>query len=434
MELRDLIVTPILIIIVYLIAYKVRPYVTDEINRKYFLPALTVKIIGALALGFIYQFYYGEGDTLAFHAHGSRHIWEAFIDSPQTGMQIFFSPERFDNNTYNYISKIWYYRDVKSFFIIRISFLFDLLTFSSYSATAVLFAVVSFIGGWLLFITFYPYSQRQINWIAFACLFLPSVIFWGSGLLKDTITLAALGATTYCVHCMFINRKVRISHVILLILCIYTLFSVRKFILQAYLPAVFLWVAVSNLKQTNSRAVQFLLIPLISLGVLVGGYFAIIKVGEGDKQYSIEKLALTAKITAYDIRFWTGRDAGSGYFLGELDGSYQSLFSLAPKAINVTLFRPYLWEIKNPLMFVSALESLFILLLTIYFFYKARSNFFESLFSPNVLFCFCFALVFSFAVGVSTYNFGTLARYKIPAIPFYLLSLIMLAHKADEES
>jgi hypothetical protein len=45
---------------------------------------------------------------------------------------------------------------------------------------------------------------------------------------------------------------------------------------------------------------------------------------------------------------------------------------------------------------------------------------------PNVLFCLAFALVFAFAVGVSTFNFGTLSRYKIPIMPYYMLALGMI--------
>ena len=61
---------------------------TDSVNRVYFFPALTVKIVGALAVGFIYQFYYNGGDTFNYHTHGSRHVWEAFMDSPVKGMRL----------------------------------------------------------------------------------------------------------------------------------------------------------------------------------------------------------------------------------------------------------------------------------------------------------------------------------------------------------
>ena len=78
MELRDFIVTPIVLILTYAVAYIIKPYVSDPVNRRYFFPALSAKIVGALALGLVYQFYYHGGDTFNYHSYGSRVIWDAF--------------------------------------------------------------------------------------------------------------------------------------------------------------------------------------------------------------------------------------------------------------------------------------------------------------------------------------------------------------------
>jgi hypothetical protein len=433
MELRDLVVTPLIVFLVYGVAFVIYPVATNNDTRKYFFPAMTLKMIGAVLVGVLYQFYYGEGDTLAFHRHGSREIWNAFVDSPIKGVRLFLTPNHPDASTYSYASRMWYTSDAKSLVVIRLAFIFDLFTFSSYSATAVLFSALSFIGGWLLFLTFYQILPEHKGWLAFAILFLPSIIFWGSGLLKDTVTLAFLGIATYCLYGLFIKKKGGILEVILLLISVYVLFSVRKFILQAYLPSVILWVMVNYLSKVRDSMLKILLIPLLSIFIVSASFYAIVNVGKGDSQYSLDKISQTAKTTAYDIRFWTGKDAGSGYYLGELDGSFESLIVLAPQAINVTLFRPYLWEVKNPLMLVSAVESLFLLIVTLYFLFKCRSHLSVSIREPTVIFCLCFSLAFSFAVGVSTFNFGTLARYKIPAIPFYLVGLIMFQKNKGRE-
>src|SRR5689334_7562791 len=124
MELRDLIVTPILIILIYLIAYFVRPYFTDDITKRYFLPGLTVRIIGALAIGFLYQFYYGGGDTFNYHTHGSRIIWEAFFNSPVTGFNLLSSNGQDATGVYSYSSRIVFYFDPSAYFVVRIAALF----------------------------------------------------------------------------------------------------------------------------------------------------------------------------------------------------------------------------------------------------------------------------------------------------------------------
>jgi hypothetical protein len=421
-ELRDFIVTPLVLIAVYGVAYLIRPHVTDSVNRMYFFPALTVRVIGALAVGFLYQFYYSGGDTYNFHTRGSRIIWEAFMDSPLLGWKLLTT--RGDiQGIYSYASNIPFFNDPSSYFVIRVAGVFDLLTFSSYSATAVLFAVVSFCGGWMLFMAFYRQSPELHRWLALATLFIPSVIFWGSGLLKDTLTFAAIGFLTYAISNLFIKKQISILSIFLLLISFWILFSVKKYILLCYLPAAFLWVYAARLARLKSLVLKIMVAPFIVGVLVVSGYYAIVLIGEDDPRYAIDKIAVTAKVTAYDIGFYTGRSAGSGYSLGELDGTFTNMVSKAPQAINVSLFRPYLWEVKNLLMLLSALESLALIGLTLYVLAVARSRFFRSWSDPTVLFCLVFSLTFAFAVGVSTFNFGTLARYKIPLLPFYLLAI-----------
>lgn len=429
MELRDLIVTPIVVILVFLGAYLIRPYVTDSVNRRYFLPALAIKVIGAIALGVIYQFYYSGGDTYNYHTHGSRHIWEAFVDSPGTGLDMLLSGGKHDGSFYKYSSQIPFFTDPAAFFIISLSAFFDVFTFSTYSATAICFALLSFIGMWMFFLTFYrKYPQLHFR-IALAAFFIPSVFFWGSGLLKDTLMMACLGVATYEVDQLFFRKKISIAHIILLIVSLWCVFSVKKFILQAFLPSALLWIYLGNVKLIPSVAVRILIFPILLAIGIFSAYYSVTKVGEGDRRYAVENIAKTAKITAYDIRFQTGRDAGSGYTLGELDGTFGSMLRLAPQAINVSLFRPYLWEVNNPLMLLSALESLTFLVLVVRIVFKYRLSLLKSFSNPDMSFSFVFSLIYAFAVGVSAFNFGTLVRYKIPLMPFFALAIILMIYE-----
>ncbi|HEX5171542.1 MAG TPA: hypothetical protein VFW11_20330 [Cyclobacteriaceae bacterium] len=435
MELRDLIVTPVIILLVYTIAYLIRPLVTDEVNRKYFFPALTVRIIGALAVGFVYQFYYGGGDTFAYHTHGSRVIWEAFIDSPAKGLDLLFSNGQHHAETYSYSNRIWYFRDQQSFFIIRVAAFLDAFTFSTYSGTAVLFAVIAFTGSWLLFLCFYKLYPDFHRWLSIACMFIPTVFFWGSGIFKDTLTLAALEVATFLAFKISEDRKGSLLYVGIFVLCCWVIYSIKIYILLTFLPAIILWTFTRYLVNVQSQMLKILMLPFTIILSVVSGYYAIQKVAEDDPRYNLQRIAETAKITAYDIRYGWGARAGegSGYTLGELDGSFESLVRLAPQAINVSLFRPYLWEVRNPFMLLSAVEGLILLGITFYVLIKARTDFFRRMSQPEILFCMIFSLVFAFSVGVSTYNFGTLSRYKIPLMPYYLVGIGLIYYYSKRE-
>src|SRR5690606_27635087 len=101
------------------------------------------------------------------------------------------------------------------------------------------------------------------------------------------------------------------------------------------------------------------------------------------------------------------------------DYSLGAMLTNFPLAVNVTFFRPYLWEAKNIVMLFAALESAIIFYFFVTLFLKA------GLFNPFKLltldsattFCLIFAIIFGFAVGFTSFNFGALVRYKIPCIP-----------------
>jgi hypothetical protein len=204
----------------------IRPTLTNDVTRGYYFPALTLKIFGALAVGFIYQFYYHGGDTYNYHTWGSRIIWEAFMQNPADGLSLIFNSQ--DPDLYIYSSRIFFYNDPSSFFVIKVAALLDFITFSSYSATAVIFAFFSFIGMWFFFMAFYELFSH-LHWkIAISAFFIPSVFFWGSGLLKDTIIMACLGIATYLIKRIFIDRNIKSSFIVILIFDLVVMFSVKN--------------------------------------------------------------------------------------------------------------------------------------------------------------------------------------------------------------
>src|SRR5258708_12679101 len=135
MDLRDFVVTPVVVELVYVIAFLARPHLTNQDNRRFFFPALTLRIFGAIALGFLYQFYYSGGDTFNFHTHGSRHIWEAFWDSPYKGSQMLFSDGKHQGNFYQYSSRIYFFSNPASDFVIPVPPFLSPFPFSTYSTT-----------------------------------------------------------------------------------------------------------------------------------------------------------------------------------------------------------------------------------------------------------------------------------------------------------
>ena len=428
MEAKDLFITPIVLVIVYSILYWVRPRVTDRFTKRYFIPAFTLKVFGALAVGFIYQFYYKGGDTFTYFHMGSRFIWEAFLDRPILAIKLIFAGQEYSGDTFQYASKIYTYGDTASYFVVRIAGIFDILTYHTYSATAVLFAAISFTGLWALYWVFYDLYPKLHLQLAIAVFFIPSVFFWGSGILKDTITLGALGWATFSIYNLFIINRYQALSVFILLIAFFTIYSIKIYILLCFLPAAVLWISYLKIKKLNNLMLRIMVAPLVLSIAAVVGYYAIVKVAEDNPRYNIEQISETARVTAEWIHYVSEREQGSAYTLGDFDFTPLGMIRKFPLAVWVTLYRPHLWEVKNVVMLLSSLESFALLLFTIFVFFKTGFiRVFQYILSkPELAFCFVFSIVFAFAVGITTYNFGSLVRYKIPMFPYFISGLVIL--------
>jgi hypothetical protein len=151
-------------------------------------------------------------------------------------------------------------------------------------------------------------------------------------------------------------------------------------------------------------------------------------------QYSTDKLLQT--VQGVQGSFSSPEGSGSNFTVGSAGNSVTSLILLYPLGLVATLFRPYLWESGSPLMFLTGLEAFAILYLTLLAMYRIGiRDFFKYMFSDSVIvFCFVFTFLFAGIVGITTTNFGALARYKIPCLPFYLFMIFIIMDKSGKFS
>ena len=297
-----------------------------------------------------------------------------------------------------------------------------------------LFATVSFTGVWALYFTFYHMAPRLHAILAFSVLFVPSVVFWGSGIMKDTITLGALGWLTYSFYRVLILRKIQPVWIAVFLVSAWVLYVVKIYILLCFLPSLFFWISQDQLKRFPNPVLRFMLGPAV-IGIAAGlAFFSMKKLGEEDPRYNIDRLATTAQVTAEWIHYASEMEGGSTYTLGDFDFSPGGMARKFLPAIVVTLYRPFLWEAHNIVMLVSAFESLALLMLTLYILYRAGPlNFMRQATSePILVFAFLFSIIFAFAVGITSYNFGSLVRYKIPMLPFFISALFIALYKSKQ--
>ena len=427
MELKDLYITPFYLAIIYIVAYGLRASVTNVYTKKYFIPALTVKVVGAIALGILYHTLYG-GDTNNYYKQASI-VYHAFGDSFAAGWELVTTSGDVTPTIRKYTDQLtWFGHGSNEYFVIRVAAVFALLSFNTYTVIALLFAVISFTGMWVMYMTFAKIRPQAYKELATAVFFLPSVFFWGSGLLKDSLCLGALGWLFYTFYRGAIERRNILRCAIVGAGAVGVIFAMKVYILLAFMPPALLWVFNENTRNIRNTAVRWLAKPIfLGVGILVAGY-AFVQISAADARFDINNIGAQSKITAEYLQGVSKNEQGSGYDIGLQDGTIGGMAKLAPQALIVALFRPFIWEARNPTMALSALEAMYFLLLTLRILQRVgiAKAFLTISATPVLTLCFVFSLIFAISVGVSSGNFGTLVRYKIPLMPFYLSGLYIL--------
>lgn len=409
----------------------------DILVKKYFIKGLTVKLIGGLAFALAYTYYYEYGgDTKAYFRHVQL-IFDYFFYDPALAFEYVFN-SNISLGEHNFVrAKEIFHKGSPEFFSVAIMSIVNVFALNNYFSLTILFSFLSYLGIWKLFYLIANKYPHLVGKIAFAVLFIPSVFFWGSGVMKDTIVIGFIGLLLSSFYQIVENKKIFAFSTLTVFISAWVIFEVKQYVVLSLIPALMIWWVFNIRNSFKSKFLQTVILPISIVLLSIGLFFALQIFSQTDSKYSIERVIETAQgmqswhqVQEHRIDGTLGR--GSSYSLGEYDESILGILIMMPASINVTLFRPYPTEVRSVVMAISSIESTLILIASIYIFIGL--GFFRIIKILNndafLLMALIFSLFFAFAVGFTSYNFGALARYKIPCIPFYLCALFILQDKA----
>jgi hypothetical protein len=434
MGFLDFLLFPVYVFFFYLFFSRQRKKFKDPVLSFYHKYAFWVKILGSFAITIFYS-YLSLGDSTTLYYSEGNNLYHHIINNPENIEWLFKSGKEYPLTLIRLEGNKGYFASEANFMIIKFVAVFSFFSFGRYMIINLFFSMLAFTGIWRLFLFFYQTYPSLHKKMAIAILFLPTVVFWSSGALKDPVCMGMLGWFTYAMYNLFYRKKSPLVNSAIVLLSSLILFTVKSYILFSYVPFFILYLVNINLKQLKNYFLKFAAFVLIA-ALSVAGFVAMSgKLEEEMGMMTLDKLSESVYTQQKNFEGMSDR-AESSFSLGvEFDGSLGSLLSIAPAAVNATLFRPYLWESKKISTLLSSLESLTLMLFFLFVLFKTSVwYFFTSIFKdPMVMFCFFFSILFALFVGATTLNFGTLVRYKIPCMPFFLIALILIYEKRPKK-
>ncbi|MBI3501371.1 MAG: hypothetical protein HY063_06215 [Bacteroidetes bacterium] len=460
----------------------------EGISKNAFTFAFLVKIIfgfGFWALYSYYSRYQNRADAFLYFDDG-KILYSALFKNPVDYIKLLLGFNDASLNPYIEQTGYWLrefnqglYNETRT--VIRFNALVCLFSFGNYHVHTVFMCFISFTGLAGIYKTFLPYLKNKKRELFIAVFFIPSVLFWGSGVLKEGLILFSMGMSIY-LWFKLLQEKFSLLRFISLLIFLWLLAASKIYVLLIILPALIAhtWIVKSN-KNFSALKYSAVLLLYVSAGLLLphfdfpfmlfekqrqsiylsrgGSYleneqakrfiyiksdvkdriiplkdkpgYCKIKPGVPYLKWTLDNYLDTGKVynsidtTTYWI-FYNQEGAGSRIDIPVLFPSAGSLLKTSPLGFFISLFRPHLLEAKNPLMLFSAVENFFILLfiLLCLFFHKINSENFHLF-----LFCVTIVILLYTLVGITTAILGSAVRYKMPALPFLFIAMLLILDK-----
>ena len=290
-------------------------YSRNEVHYSYFLPGVLVKVFGSIAFTLIYVYYYKFGDSFEYYK-GALALNDAMANSISDYIDLLLSDSSndFSSHLIQYTSSLEYADTPEEWFMVKLISPISFIAFRSYLVINLFMGLISFWGTWKLFKVFIDILPDRVVLAFIAAFLIPSVVFWGSGIMKDTITLAGVNYIIYALYFGFMKGKTKLIYFIMVPVWFYITFKLKSYITIALLPGIILTVYYHLKSKITSNFVRTISGPVLFISLTSLSFLGLESLSESSKKYSANELEWKVK----GIHSWHSDDGtgGSSYDLG----------------------------------------------------------------------------------------------------------------------
>ncbi len=405
----------------YLLFFNLLIYRFKIFQFKNFKPLVThvlfnLKFVVGIFIWFIYTFYYKDVQNNDVHKfyNDALILRNTANENPQAFFQLLIGKE--DESALLFASQMKNWErnfdeapvnENKT--IIRLNALLIFLSFKTYFVHILFMCFMSLVGFILITNSIFGFTDIKNSLLAIPVLFLPSVLFWTSGVMKEPVLILGLGLFVYSItHWGTRNSISALATGSLIIL------FTKFFVLACLLPATIAYLLFRKNETPKFILLKYLFINLVLLLLAFNVRNIVPKINL--QQMLINKQTHSVKEAEYF-------KAGSRIEIPELKDDVVSILKTSAVGIWNTITRPYVWETKNMMMLASAVENFFIIpFLLMWNAFRNRKH------STNLnlfLFLLTVSLTYFAIVGICTPALGNLVRYKTPLLVLFMFAFII---------
>jgi hypothetical protein len=376
-----------------------------RIGSKWIILAFVFKVIAGITYGYLYAHYFKESDSWTYFNESLTDYYNLLHHLP-----VFFSLQTNTGSITDFFStqNNAFWSNAGDNILIKILGVFNLFSGGNYYVDSILFNLFSFIGLYLIYAVCAIKFTINKLWIFLVIFFLPSNLFWGSGIAKEGLIAFFSGLLIYTADKIISSAAHKVKNILLLMFGLCGILLMRTATALIFFPALISWYISTKIKSRSYIIYTMCYITFIAL------FFLSI--------YFNSKFNLPLNLADKQHQFLL-LEGNSRLELTPLKPTFASYLSVLPQALNHIFLRPYLNEIKTPFYLLTFTENLLVLLIILMCVFFTKKQMLKLL-NPFSLFCISLALTGYLLIGYTVPFSGAIIRYKAFYTIFLLLPFI----------
>ena len=404
-----------LLFVAYLVLFswlvtRVKFFTRSGLTDSQLIILFLVRVMAGIFYGWI-GLYYGNLaqmlDTWGYHQLGMIEYQTLGTDPHLYFTNIFSNPYPGGwGNFFGSTDSFW--NNLKGNIFVKLLSIFDILSFGHYYINVIFYSFISMFGPMAIFRVMNDIFPGKKLAVLLATFFIPSFIYWTSGLHKEGLIFLGVSMIIYHLYFGWKQGKYTVSRWLGIIGGLLILFVLRNFLMLLVLPAIVAWLIAS-------RRPNYSLAIFTSVYLLFGVLFFTLRYV--DKRFDFPQ-AVVDKQQA----FLQMQGGASTIPIKELQATFASFVKNTPQAITLSFFRPYPSDVHHLLSLAASIEINFLLLLFILSLMFPKKNG-PSPRTPIYLSAFlCFSILL--AIGFSINNLGAIVRYRSIVVPLLIIPVV----------
>lgn len=399
-----------------------RFFVLAGLRKRHLAGIFLLKVAAGTALWWIYTYHFTDRNTADIYKYfdDSKVMYDALWTAPLDYFRMLFGIAN-DNahfsDTYYKVMNNWmrkYEGNLAndSHTMIRFNALVRIFSGGHFSVHTVFASFLAFTGMTAICKAFVHHLHGREMLLYAAVFLLPSVLFWASGVIKESLLMFGLGLLLWKLF-TWMERRFRWSDVPVVGALLVLLFFLKFYVLMSMAPAL---IALAWCRLRPGRtALKFgvtiavCMIAVLNIHHLIPGF------------------------NILEVLWWKHKDfiglarlmeSGSFVMPPPMEPTFMSFMKNAPHALYMAFVSPVGAFRNGVLGLFSAVET--ILLIAAFVVLVAKMNR-SNIDLPLVLFCLCFAITLALVIGWTTPVIGAIVRYRVPLLPFVMIAALLVA-------